>query len=115
MAIKTRYRIGPLRQRIALQENTPTKNAQHEVIHSWSTQSTVWGSVTPMSGSEILRAADQVGRVSHTVVIRKPSSLTLTPGQHRLLYDGRYFDIIAAFDVDERGRFLSIMANEHIT
>ncbi len=72
---------------------------------------TVWGKVEPLTGSERLRAMQIEDRLSHRIVIRyRPGT---TPAM-RIVFGSRVFNIRAAIDREERGRFLELLCEEGV-
>ncbi len=81
---------GKLRHRIALQSNTPTINSFSEPVDSWSTYKTVWGSIIPIKGKEVINA-DQVDSETKILIrIRYNSSVI---AQHRAVHNDIIYDI----------------------
>ncbi len=106
-----KYHAGMLRHSITIEERGGTPDAGGGMAVSWSTYATAQANVKPLSGSEALRAHHLEGRVTHRIVLRYRSGVTT---DMRVLYDGRYFNIRAAINVEERGRWLEIHAEEGV-
>ena len=62
---------GTLRERLAFQENTPTKDSTGGYTPSWATLDSRWGSVTALTGREILQAQAIASLVAYRVVVRQ--------------------------------------------
>jgi len=83
---------GKLRHRIELQSNTPTQDSYGEPIASWATDDTVWASIEPLSGRELLRAQEVQAEVTTRIRIRY--SAYAIP-QARVKWGTRYFEIVS--------------------
>ena len=62
--------IGSLSERITLQAETLTPDSGGGATLSWTDSATVFASVVPISGSELVEAGRVAGRVTHRVTIR---------------------------------------------
>lgn len=102
---------GRMRNRIAIQSRTATTSETGGVTHTWSTDMTVWGSISPLSGNEPLRADKLLPEVSHRVRIRYRSGIT---AKNRLVFDSRVFQIVAVLNRDERNIELELLCSEAI-
>ena len=103
---------GKLRHRIEIQEQiSKTQGSSGKVTATWETTSTVWGSVSPLSGRELFQAQQVRPDVTHQVVIR--GKVTLTPKQ-RLKLGDRILHIEAVFDIDERRIEKRVLCTEKI-
>ena len=105
--------IGLMRHRVGIQENQPAQNALYELVDSWSTVTTLWAQVTPLSGRSLQQAQQVHGEVSHRFRVRT-SSTVIKPTRTRLSYDSRLFEVVAVIDQEERGRFTEILARERV-
>lgn len=105
-------RAGKLRHRLTLQTATDGKTATGRPTRTWATTDTLWGSVMPLSGSEVNEAQALEGRVDHEVHIRYRASVT--PKQ-RLIHRTRTLEIVSVRDVDEMQRELVLMCREVTT
>ena len=101
--------IGSLRHRLALQSPTSTQADTGEVTNTYATSTTVWGSMSPLSGRE-LEAAHQINEViEYKSVIRYNSSVTT---EWRISFDSRTFEIIHIADWEERNIYQSLYLRE---
>lgn len=94
-------RAGDLDRRIVIQANTPTPNEYGEPVDSWAkihTADHLPAKITPSRGSERFTAQQIVGRGVVTFRLRYRADVRTT---HRIVYDGRDYDI---HDVREVGR-----------
>jgi SPP1 family predicted phage head-tail adaptor len=110
-------RIGKLRHKIELQSYTTTPDAVGHPVKTWTTHSTVWAWVRPMSGREVMNSQQPVGEITHKVTIRYNDTIVVT---NRIkFYDTkrkvtRYFDINFPGNYDERNVFMEIMCKEKL-
>lgn len=102
-------RAGRLRKRVALQEPIEHQSASGEVSVTWSIVSRWWAEIEPLSAREFINADQRIAEVTHKIRLRRCSILT---HRHRILFDGRSFEITAILDTAERGIEQVIMAKE---
>jgi SPP1 family predicted phage head-tail adaptor len=92
-------RAGKYRHRVAIQANTPTREASGAEVPSWATVVSWWVAIEPAGGRESLNA-DQVQAIAtHTIRMRRYSGLAV---EHRILKGDRAFAINSIVDTDER-------------
>jgi SPP1 family predicted phage head-tail adaptor len=103
-------RAGKLRHQVSVQSATDTTDGRGSTTQSWSTVTTVWASVEPISGRELLRGDQVAADVTHRVRLRAPG-LTLTP-RHRLLFGSRHLAIDRVINVEERGEEYELLCHE---
>ena len=100
---------GKLRQRIIIEHRSEAANSFGEVIPTWATLTTVWGSVEPLSGKELLEAQQIASETTHRVRIRYYSSLTT---EMRFKLGSRYLEIVSILNLKEAGRELEVLCKE---
>lgn len=106
---------GRLRHRLELQQPGPEVRATDGSEHpQWLPYATVWGSVSPLTGRELWQARQSNPDVTHRVVIRFQPGLVLL-ATHRIKHRGRYLNLMAVRDIDERLRRWEIDAVEVMT
>ena len=76
--------------------------AQHAAMRAW---------VKPMSGGERVQAMRLEATVTHRIYTRYKSGLLTSD---RISFNGRTFQIRALIDIEERGQWLEILANEGV-
>ncbi len=101
--------VGKLRHRLTIQQEQRAGDAGTGVTIVWAKVAEVWGSVKPLSGRETLQAMQLQARISHSIRIRYRAGITVGM---RVLFGTRAFNIRAVKNVDERNRWLDIMADE---
>jgi len=102
-------RAGNLRHKLEIQENTPTRNAVGEEVDSWTTVATVWASIEPLSGVELLNAQQVAAETTVRIGLRYRSGVTAA---HRIKFGARIFDINVVSNVGERNRELQLLCKE---
>jgi SPP1 family predicted phage head-tail adaptor len=106
--------IGTLRHRMLFQQVSSTQDAYGQPLTSWTDVATVWAEILPLSGRELVNAQAVAPEVSHQITIRWKSELSNTKAvaAMRAVYKGRYFNITAPMNVDERNRVIILLATE---
>lgn len=102
--------IGKMRHRVTIQQQSQAQDSHGQETEVWADVETVWASVRPVSGREFFAASGERSDITHEILLRYEP--TLTP-RHRIVYDGRIFDVVAVLNSDERDRFLDVKAIEH--
>jgi len=97
--------IGKLDRRITLQGLTQTQGEYGELIDTWADVATVWANAYAGAGKEFVAARQVNAEVSMQFQIRWMAVSTTM----RILYDGKYFDIVDIAEVGRRER-LNIFA-----
>ena len=100
-----RRRAGRLRARVTIE--TSTRSADGDIL--WTSLDTVWAEIAPASATEREIAGHAGGVASHRVTLRHRDDVT---SACRLRLAGRVLHVIAAFDPDETGVWLSVLAEE---
>ena len=103
---------GQLRHRLALQSPTKGQDAYGAPTQTaWTTYATVWGEVIPVSASEKMAAEIVNPLVTHSMTIRRRSGVQ---ADHRILYNGRTFQIDGIYDMEEEREYQRIETIERI-
>lgn len=103
MAVEFAVQAGKLRQRVAIQEATETRDAIGGVVREWETLDTVWASVEPLTSREVIQASQVDNRTSHRIRLRHYSGLDSTM---RFSFRGRVLNIVGVRNIDERGKVM---------
>ena len=103
--------IGKLRHKIEIQSYTTTADAAGHPVKTWTTHSTVWAWVRPMSGREVMNSQQPVGEITHKVTIRYNDTIAVT---NRIKFGTRYFYINFPGNYDERNVYMEIMCKEKL-
>lgn len=102
-------KAGTLRERITIQTSTVTTDANGISTEAWTTFSTVFAAVEPLTMREYLSAAATDSKIDTRFVIRYLTGVLPTM---RILYNSKYYNIISIINVSERDRELQILASE---
>ena len=100
---------GRLRHRIDLETNVGTTNTFGAITDTWSLWTTLWASVEPLSGRELLQAQQMQADITHRVRFRYVSGVT---AKMRVAYGSRYFNILSVINDQERNREIVLMCKE---
>ena len=107
-------RIAQLRNRVALQTGTDSKDGSGVPEQSWATTTTRWAEVRPLRGVEAFQAAQLNADVDHMVTMRYDATVGAATPKNRLLWGSRAFDILSVVNVDERDEWLEFLVREAV-
>ena len=103
-------RAGNLRHLVTIQKNTPTADGMGGWTAVWTTLTTAWAAIWPVSAKEQVASQQVEGQITHKIRIRHQSSIT---GANRIKHGTRYFKIVAPpINVDERDCQLDLLCTE---
>lgn len=103
---------GRLRHRIEIQvASTADGSFSKSQSVNYSTVTTVWGEIRPLTGKEFVHGRANDAQVTHEVTIRYYSGLT---PRHRLKFGTRIFNIVQLRDIEERNRMMIVLVNEDV-
>lgn len=108
-------RAGQLRRQITIESRATSVDADYGgQSTTWSTTATVWADIQPLSGRELFAAQQFGSEVSHVITVRYQSMFDdpKAVAAMRVNYNGRYFNIHACINTDERNREVQLMASE---
>ena len=94
-----------MRGLILLQERVLTENAYGEHVESWLDVTGLNASVEPLKGQEFFRSGDlpqKVAEVDTRMRIRYRKGLN--PAEHRIVYGGVVYDLVAVIQDRARGQ-----------
>lgn len=103
--------IGRLRHRVAIQTAATSRTDSGFATQTWTTQETVWASVEPISGRELMEADQVEGAVTHRVRMRYTANATR---KARLVHDSRTLEILAVIDKQDRNSELELLCQEAV-
>jgi SPP1 family predicted phage head-tail adaptor len=90
---------GALRHKVIIEQPVETVNSLSEVITSWTTFTTVWAEILPLSGKEYWSSKQVNSEVTGKIRIRYKSGIT---PKMRVKYGTRIFNIEAVMNYLER-------------
>jgi len=100
---------GQLRHRIELQSCDGSKNTFGEKEKIWTTYATVWASIEPLRGRELLWAQQISAELTHSILIRYNSDVTV---KDRAKMGVRIFTFNVVKNMDEKDEMLEILCKE---
>lgn len=104
-------RAGRLRHRLSLQAPIRTQDAFGESTVKYSEYAVVWGSLMPGRGKEFEHAHQIHAEIDHEALIRYNPFVMPT---HRVVFDGREFEIVSISNFEERNIRQVLMLKEII-
>lgn len=96
-------KAGKLDRRILIEKKAVVQNDLGEEVETWTTLATVWGSKQDISDGERVAAAEVSATITTRFRIRYSSAVAVVnPGDHRLSYDGKIWDIWGVKEIGRR-------------
>ena len=102
-------RIGDLKKRAVLQSQTKVADGMGGFTVAWVDSATVWAAIWPVSAAETIQAAMPTMTITHRIRIRYKAGIKPA---WRIVWDGRYFNIVSIVDPNMAHRWLDIMVKE---
>jgi SPP1 family predicted phage head-tail adaptor len=96
---------GEFDRRITLQRKTELDNGYETEVSGWSDIATVWAKLIPMSGKEILAAAENAAFANVRFKIRRDTIWSDLNATNRLMFEDEAHDIVSVRS-EGRGFFL---------
>ena len=100
---------GLLRKRVSLQELVKLPDGGGGFSTEWVEFARAWAYIKPLSGTESLVGMQLEDSISHDIMMRYRSALR---AKHRVVYDGREFNIISVINVEERDKWSQLRCQE---
>ena len=100
---------GKLRNQIAIQAKTATTDSYGGPVESWSTFATVWASIEPLQGRELVNAQSVFAETTVKITMRYLSGVTTA---HRITHGGKIYNIQSVLNTEMQNRELVLMASE---
>jgi len=104
-------RAGPLRNRLILQSQNNTRGAAGSVVEGWATETTVWGSISPVSVKEYLASNQTQNEATVKITVRYYSGLDES---WRVVNGGRAYSIKSVINHEDRNRMLTLLCLEGV-
>ena len=105
-------RLGPLRHRVTFESRKTGRDEFGQPLEGWDFVATLWASVEPFAGRELMTAQQTQSEITHRIRCRYRAGIETA---QRILFDGRAFDIQSAINAREIGASLEILAIEGLT
>jgi len=103
--------IGKLRHYVNLQSSTNAVDGYGEESKTWSTDESIWASIQPLRGTELIEYQQLQTELTHRIIIRYTSYAT--PAK-RITWGSRIFDINVVRNVDERDIYQELLCKEKV-
>ena len=100
---------GRLRMRLEYETLVETPDGQAGYASNWVKQFDVWAAIRPAGSAAAEEAGTRQRVTSHEIIVRKRDGVVAGA---RFRLGSRLFDIDAAYDPDETGRYLSCRCRE---
>jgi SPP1 family predicted phage head-tail adaptor len=100
---------GQMRKRVTIQARSLGSDTTGAQSIKWSDVRTVWASIAPASGAEVMAAQMMNAKVTHQITMRYFAGLTAAM---RIKFGTRYFNITEVRNLDERNREMELVAVE---
>lgn len=110
----TAVRAGQLTRRVTLQQQSQTLDAYGQPITTWTDVATVWASIEPSVGRELVAAQAMSLEQPTTILIRWQAAFSRPKAvaAMRAVYNGRFFNIRSVQNAEERNYLLTLIASE---
>jgi SPP1 family predicted phage head-tail adaptor len=102
-------KIGDLKRRMELQAPSDFIDDLGQPVRNWTTYATIWAQISPISVAEGVFGNQLKGLETHSILIRWRDDVRVN---HRMLHDGRIFQISSVRNLDENRQALAIAATE---
>ncbi len=108
---------GMLTERIEIERRVRTPDGHGGFTEDWDAvpARTIPASLRPLSGAESFRAMRIAPTATYRLYIRFRADLSGNPfytPADRVVFQGRYFDILSVFDVEMQHRWIEMLLNE---
>jgi SPP1 family predicted phage head-tail adaptor len=101
--------IGNLRHRIELQTQSVARTSFAGKTTTYATIATVWASIEPLRGKEVILAQQNQSEQTHRVTIRYRAGVNTSM---RFKFGSRIMRIISVANVEERNKWLELQCVE---
>lgn len=102
---------GSLRHKISLQQYILYDDGMGGQQEIWDEYAEVWARISPLSGTEAVVGMQLQDSISHDILLRYRDDVK---AKHRVVYEGREFNIRSVIDIEERKRFLQLRCEEGV-
>ena len=105
---------GRLRYAVQFQRRSSAQDSFGQQAMVWVNAFTANAEVKPLSGRELEAAQQVTAEVSHKVTVRYRQDFAnpLLVAAMRIVFRGRYFNIHASLNEDERNVFVTLLTSE---
>lgn len=103
--------IGKLRHDIQIQSSANAQDGYGEQSKVWTTEESVFASIQPMRGQELLEFQQMNVELSHRIIIRHTDNATPA---NRIKFGTRIFDINVVRNINERNIMQELLCKEKV-
>lgn len=105
-------KAGQRDQLILIQRKTTTEDDYGGEVEAWTDHAQEFAEYKPGTGAERRQAAQESASLVATFrVLDNPKTRAVTPGAHRISYDGAFWDITSAVRLGRDGREITATRN----
>jgi len=108
---------GDLNRRVTIQTRASNQDSFGAQSTAWSDLASVWASIEPLTGRELMNAQTISTEISHRITLRYQSAFAnpKTVATLRAIYGARVFDIHASMNESENNERITLLAAEGLT
>lgn len=99
-----------LNRLVTIERHTQQQDEAGQIKDVWSPQSQVWARIRPISTREYMNQSGERAEITHEIVIRTGPELR---ARDRITLGDRTFDVLGAYDINDRERYTKIRATAH--
>jgi SPP1 family predicted phage head-tail adaptor len=103
--------IGELNRRICVLEHRVERDSFGAEVGDWIIVGRVWANIAPGVGRENLVNQQEQGVQEAVITMRFYPAMSL---KHRILYEGKYYEVIAVKDIVTNHRWTEVRVKEII-
>jgi len=103
--------IGKLKHYVQLQGSANAQDEYGEQSKVWATEESIFASIQPLRGQELLEYQQINAELTHSIIIRHTSNAT--PAK-RIKFGTRIFDISVVRNIDERNVMQELLCKEKV-
>lgn len=98
-----------LNKRITIQHPTRAADGMGGFTEAWTDAATVWAAIWPVSANERIQNQAVTMTITHRIRLRYRRVMR---SEWRILYNGRYFNIVGWTDPNEAHEWLDVLCEE---
>lgn len=109
-------RSSALNRRITIQQRGTAQDEFGAQVNTWTEIGSLWASIEPLNGRELIAAQAVQSEISHRITIRYQPQFSNPKhvATMRIMYKDRIFNIYAAMNIAEGNRMIDILATEGV-
>lgn len=97
---------------LSVERKTATADELTDSQDTWEVLAQVLGTITPLSGKELIEGNAVASHITHKIEFRWGSTLALLTSRDRIKLEDRAFNLVSVVNVGERNRKFECMATE---